>query len=81
MPNVSEAVWLEIAKQVPNLLVLAVIVWQFLRAIGTLNKSHREVAEQFAEVASRSAEVIGANTEALRRLNGSAHDPALHSFR
>lgn len=77
----SDAVWLEAAKQVPNLVVLAVIVWQFLRALGTQTRNHREVAEQFAEVASRSAEVIGANTEALRRLNGSAHEPPLHSFR
>ena len=67
-----ESVLLEAAKQVPNLVVLALIVWRFLRALTAQDKTFEAAALRFAEVAERSAEVIGANTEALRRLNGAA---------
>jgi hypothetical protein len=65
-----EEILLEAAKQVPNLVVLALIVWRFLRTIAEQGSRFEAAATRFAEVAERSAEVIGANTETLRRLNG-----------
>jgi hypothetical protein len=62
-------VLLEAAKQVPNLAVLAVIVWRFLRTIAEQSRRFEAAAVRFAEVAERSAEQIGANTEILRSLS------------
>lgn len=67
-------VLLEAVKQAPQLAVLAWVVWRFLHVISAITNRHEEATARFAEIADRSAYVIGQNTEILRRINGYAVD-------
>ncbi len=59
----TEMLFVEVARQAPQLTVLGVIVWRFLHTIGI-----------FAEQQGKNTEVLRELTDAVRSLNG--HQPA-----
>ena len=68
MIPVSETVLLELAKQAPQLCVLGVIVWRFIRTIDQLHRQMSESSLRCHDVQSATLTAINQHTEVVQAL-------------
>lgn len=61
-----ESVIVEIAKQSPSIVVIAFIVMQFLRHLGKMNETLKEISGECHQLQRESHEIHRASTEAIR---------------